>query len=118
MVIFGASYIYKPDPGGLLAFTVEAHAVRPDITAGSNLNAISARGQSFQTSLQHLRQMSPLTLPLLTVLFAGCYLVTVWLLKEGLSVRVSRGVAAITAINAVQPSPCLSPALIIVDGGH
>ena len=66
------SLAVRPDPSGLRAALLAAHAARPDILLEGR-SAIAVLMQTPYDSIAHLAQMSPWTLPALTGLYGGCY---------------------------------------------
>jgi hypothetical protein len=56
--------------------------VRPDISRSSPVNAIAALSQDLEDALAHLGQMAPYVMPLLTIAFGGCAIVTTWLIWQ------------------------------------
>lgn len=69
----------SPSASTLRAFAADAHAARPDIPQDGASTAIAAIGQGAGTAWANLAEMSPSTLPLLTLILGACYLLASWL---------------------------------------
>jgi hypothetical protein len=103
-LLAGWGLLAAPPVDGLLDMVGDANAARPDISVASPVNAIAAVSQSLDGALDHLAQMSPLVMPLLTAVWGGCFLVVaglVWQLTGRREPRVVGLLAVWCAVAAV-----------------
>jgi hypothetical protein len=78
-VFAAASFVFAPARTSLVSAVAAAHEARPDITV-TGRSAVAALTQTPQQALGELAAMLPLTMPVLTVVLGGFWLVSILLL--------------------------------------